>query len=150
MWCFLVFLIPWMHSLWSPHVHPFAGCCFCLHLCLLLLGHSPYSFVTTFPTSTLLGLRSVTGDMEEKKWSSVMRSILGSGSSNSVWFPWKTSEKYGDEELCECSASMSVVQVKSKPACVALQAPPWSSWFRLFSCVATRNVARTKGECLKR
>lgn len=41
---------------------------------------------------------------------------------------------------------MSVVQVKSKPASVALQAPPWNSLFRLFLCGVTRNEQVTKGE----
>ncbi|XP_075938251.1 E3 ubiquitin-protein ligase Siah1 isoform X1 [Anarhichas minor] len=59
-----------------------------------------------------------------------------------VRFPWKRPEKYGDEGLRE--RSMSLVQVKPKPASVALQAPPWNSWFRLFSCVATRSVHGTK------
>lgn len=44
---------------------------------------------------------------------------------------------------------MSVVQVKPKPASVALQAPPWNSLLRLFSCVATRSVHKTKGIELK-
>ncbi|XP_042352434.1 E3 ubiquitin-protein ligase Siah1 isoform X1 [Plectropomus leopardus] len=61
-----------------------------------------------------------------------------------AWFPWKRPEKYGDEGLRERSTPMSLVQVKSKPASVALQAPPWNSLFRLFSCVATRSVHRTK------
>ncbi|XP_041853610.1 E3 ubiquitin-protein ligase Siah1 isoform X1 [Melanotaenia boesemani] len=56
-----------------------------------------------------------------------------------VWFLWKRPEKCGTEGLHKCFTSMSVVQVKSKPASVALQAPPWNSLFRLFSCVATRN-----------
>lgn len=61
-------------------------------------------------------------------------------------FPWKKPEKYGVEGPRERSTRMSPVQVKSKPASVALQAPPWNSLFRLFSCVATRSVHRTKGE----
>ncbi|XP_054476290.1 E3 ubiquitin-protein ligase Siah1 isoform X1 [Anoplopoma fimbria] len=61
-----------------------------------------------------------------------------------VWFPWKRPEKYDDEGLRECFTPMPLVQEKSKPASVALQAPPWNSWFRLFSCVATSCVHRTK------
>ncbi|KAM4572517.1 E3 ubiquitin-protein ligase Siah1 isoform 1-T1 [Odontesthes bonariensis] len=61
-----------------------------------------------------------------------------------VWFPWKRPEKCGTEGLHKPSSSMSAVQVKSKPASVALQPPPWSSVFRLFSCVATRNVHAAK------
>lgn len=68
------------------------------------------------------------------------------GSSKSVLFPWKIPAKHGAEGLCEHSTLMSVVQVKSKPACLALQAPPWNSLFRLFSCVAARNVHRIEGE----
>lgn len=81
---------------------------------------------------------------EGNMWLSALWCVWGS--VNSVWFPWKTAEKHEAGELCKCFTLMSVVQVKSKPACLAQQAPPWNSLFRLFSCVATRNLRRTKGE----
>lgn len=83
------------------------------------------------------------GEQEDETWSCVW------GSSNTVWFPWKRPEKYGAKGAYKCLTSMSVVQVKSKPASISLQAPPWNSLLRLFSCVATRSVHRTKGITLK-
>ncbi|XP_056273062.1 E3 ubiquitin-protein ligase Siah1 isoform X1 [Pseudoliparis swirei] len=61
-----------------------------------------------------------------------------------VRFPWKRQKKYGDEGPREGSTPTSVGQVKSKPASVALQAPPWNSWSGLFPCVATRSVRRAE------
>lgn len=63
-----------------------------------------------------------------------------------VRFPWKRQKKYGDEGPREGSTPTSVGQVKSKPASVALQAPPWNSRSGLFPCVATRSVRRAEGE----
>lgn len=83
------------------------------------------------------------GEQKDETWSSVW------GSSNTVWFPWKRPEKYGAKGAYKCLTSMSVVQVKSKPASISPQAPPWNSLLRLFSCVATRSVHRTKGITLK-
>lgn len=83
------------------------------------------------------------GEQEDETWSCVLSCVWGS--SNTVWFPWKRPEKYGAKGAYKCFTSMSVVQVKSKLASVSLQAPPWNSLLRLFPCVATRSVHRTKG-----
>ncbi len=145
-----VFWIPWTqtyrHSCVLLSSHPLACCYFFQLLSISVCPCMDTALILSLqlsldPHELMLPKR---GDQEEEMWSSVLWCVLGS--SNSVWFPWKRPEKYGAEVLRECSTPMSLVQVKSKPASVALQAPPWNSLFRLFSCVATRSVHRAKGE----
>ncbi|XP_022605739.1 E3 ubiquitin-protein ligase SIAH1 isoform X1 [Seriola dumerili] len=81
--------------------------------------------------------------MRRKKYDPLFCGVFRAGATV-CGFHGKGQRTNGTEGLHECSTPMSLVQVNLKPVSVALQAPPWNSLFRLFSCVAKRSVNRTE------